>query len=219
MGGFAAGFAGGMGGGMQANNKKQQPDMAQPGLHTQQLGPYVAPPQAKSGVGQQAGATPNPLAGILNSRPAAQPAAAQPSTQPVPAAPGQPINTQTQQSGFHGVVPMIQNYYSNHQAKVQDSSATPHVQSLQDPSTTPEQRQYHIAQLQQIYANRPQVLQQMGISAPGGYNVPSVQPVNMPQPAQGSAQPPAVTPVNLGKVQSNNDMRVMSNPGEWAIQQ
>lgn len=105
----------------------------------------------------------------------------QPKQQAQPAAPAQPsgtaqqpVNTQTQQSGFHGLVPMVQNYYANHQAKAEDAQANTHMQALQQAGITPEQRAYHIAQIQQIYRNRPQVLQQMGIPVPGAYNVPAV---------------------------------------------
>ena len=109
---------------------------------------------------------------------------------PAPAAsqPGQaqqPLNTQTQQQGFHGLVPMIQNYYQNHQAKMEDAQAQVHMNALQDPSITPEQRQYHISGIQQTYKNRPDVLQKMGIPLPGGQNIPQITP---------SAQPSTVVP-------------------------
>jgi len=69
---------------------------------------------------------------------------------------------------------MAGNYIQNHQAKQQDALAQTHIQALQDPNLTPEQRGYHISNLQQIYKNRPQVLQQMGIPVPGAYNVPAI---------------------------------------------
>ena len=100
---------------------------------------------------------------------------------PLPVAPGgMPINTQQHQSGFHGLIPMVTNYYQNHQAGVRDAAAQPHLQSLQDPNITPEQRQYHISALQQTYSAQPQVLQQLGIApqgtaGQGGYFVPQVQ--------------------------------------------
>lgn len=96
----------------------------------------------------------------------------------------QPINTQNQQHGFNGIIPMVQNYYSNHQAKVQDASAQPHINSLSDPNISPEQRQYHVNNLQQIYANRPDVLQQMGLRVNNAPSVPYIGATAV-QPAGG----------------------------------
>jgi hypothetical protein len=83
---------------------------------------------------------------------------------------------------------MAQNYYHNHQAKQQDAVGQTHLDALQDPNVTPEQRQYHYSGLQQTYANRPDVLKQLGLPpAPGSYNVPSVgTPAAAPQTAGGS---------------------------------
>jgi hypothetical protein len=66
-------------------------------------------------------------------------------------------------------------YYQNHQAKVQNAAAQPHVDSLNDPATTPEQRQYHINNLRSIYAGQPQVLQQMGLPNYDSYPSPPSQ--------------------------------------------
>lgn len=135
-------------------------------------------------------------ASVAPAAPAAKTPAATPSTPAVaapPANPNGPVNTQTQQHGFHGLVPMVQGYYANHQAKVQDAQAQQHIQSLQDPHTTPEQRQYHISNLQHIYAGRPEVLKQMGIPVPSTYNVPQVQ-----APATAPATAPAAAPSSAG---------------------
>ena len=104
-----------------------------------------------------------------------------------PANAQQPINTQTAlpHAGFNGLIPMVSNYYHNHEAKIADSAAQTHVQALQDPNLTPEQRGYHITNLQHIYANRPDVLKQMGIPAPGGQNIPAVPAASAPTAAGG----------------------------------
>lgn len=172
MGAFG-GFLSGIGNGVQ---KKQQQDM-------------VTSAPATSSVAQHPIQT-GPFGGLFGGKWGTSPVINNATTvnpQPVASAQtpnAQPINSQQQQQGFHGLVPMVQNYYANHQAKVQDMSAQPHIQSLQDPNTTPEQRQYHVNSLQQVYANRPDVLHQLGISNPNAYNVPNVGTTAVP-PAGG----------------------------------
>lgn len=120
------------------------------------------------------------------------PAASSPAPAPAPTATppatstaqsSQQINTQQHQPGFHGLVPMGLQYFQNHQAKMRDAQAQTHLDALQDPSVTPEQRQYHVSGLQNIYSGQPDVLSKLGLGAPaasGGYNVPSVAPAATP---------------------------------------
>jgi hypothetical protein len=64
-------------------------------------------------------------------------------------------------------------YYQNHQETVRNAMAQPHIDSLNDPAATPEQRQYHINNLRSIYAGQPQVLQQMGLPNYDSYPAPA----------------------------------------------
>lgn len=108
------------------------------------------------------------------------------------------------QGRFNGV-PGIQSYIAGHQARVQDASAQPHISSLQDPTITPEQQAYHMSNLQQIYANRPEMLKQYGLQPP--------TPVSLGQPQGASnVSTPTAQPVNLGQNQSRTSMTVTS-PG------
>jgi hypothetical protein len=170
MGAFT-GFLSGLMNGAKNKQQPQQPDMA-----SGAMGKTVP-------AGTQAPTSPSGLEMVPPSFYQSGYIPPQQSAPPPP--PQRPINTQqTLGSGWHGLVPMAQNYYANHQAKQQDAVANTHVQALQDANTTPEQRQYHINQLMQIYHNRPDILQGLGI---GGYNVPSVQ-----------ATPPAAQPAAAG---------------------
>jgi hypothetical protein len=129
--------------------------------------------------------------GKQSASPSAANGLARPTTSPAQVAPnGQPINSQVPNNGFHGLVPMAQNYYTNHQARANDALAGTHIQALQDPNTTPEQRQYHINNLQQIYQSRPDVLQQMGIPVPGAQHIPSIQAI--PNASATPAKPQAI---------------------------
>jgi hypothetical protein len=172
MGAFS-GFLGGLANGA-VGKKAGQDQFGSPPSSGTKAAPQSLPADlgTPTGTGIQAGVA-VPEHGWQSTVPSQNPANAQ-----------QPINTQTglPHSGFNGLIPMIGNYIQNHQAKANDAQAQTHVQALQTAGLTPEQRQYHISALQQLYKNRPDVLQQMGIpAAPGGYNVPSVAtppPVN-----------------------------------------
>lgn len=95
---------------------------------------------------------------------------AQPATQQA-----SPIRTQTQSYGFNGAVPMLSHMWANHQAASRDASAQPHIDALQQPNITPEQRNWHMNQLQNTYKNQPEVLQQLGLPVTqSGYSVPNV---------------------------------------------
>lgn len=194
MGAFG-GFAGGLGGGLLKQEAANDP--TNPGGNTPSSGasatgggnmgilPIIKNVLSggKSGAAAQAAPTATPMA---------QTGAPVVGGIPPPPGAGQtaPVNTQQQQQpGFHGLAPMLQGYIQNHQAKVQDAAAGPHVQALQDPNTTPEQRQYHISQLQATYANRPDVLQKMGI---GGQSIPNVS--QAPQAVAAPAAPAAAAP-------------------------
>lgn len=114
-------------------------------------------------------------------------------------APGQ------QQHGFNGLVPMMKGYYAAHQARVQDSAAQPHIDSLNDPALTPEQQAYHLSNLQSIYAGRPEMLKQYGISPPGAIPISLGRPQGPPNSFTPTAQP-----VNLGQDRSTTSMTVTS---------
>lgn len=96
---------------------------------------------------------------------------AQTGTVPSPTANGAPAVPAGQPTAphqaFSGILPMMKGYYASHQAKVQDAAAAPHVDSLNDPTITPEQQAYHLSNLQSIYAGRPEMLKQYGIQSPG----------------------------------------------------
>lgn len=144
MGAFG-GFLSGMGQGIQ-NKQKQDSDNGKTGNSWGGLLP------GNNGGGVAGGS------GIPATTPAT-PSIAQPG--------GTPAQPQPQHKVFQGLLPMAQGYYANHQAKVQDAQAQPHISSLQDPTLTPEQQQYHLSNLQSIYAGRPEMLKQYGLQAPG----------------------------------------------------
>lgn len=160
--------------------------------------------QKQQGTGGQKGATWGGLLPMMTGQKPQQPAAA-PAATPAPTAtipnpaPGQ------QQHGFNGLVPMMKGYYAAHQAKVQDAAAAPHISSLNDPALTPEQQAYHLSNLQSIYAGRPEMLKQYGISAPGAVPISLGQPQGPP-----NSYTPTAKPVNLGQDRSNTSMTVTS---------
>ncbi len=100
--------------------------------------------------------------------------------------------TGTQQTA-NGLAPMIPGYYQDHEAKISDATAQTHVQALQNPSITPEQRQYHISGIQRAYAQQPDRLKQMGIpvtnSAPA---MPKTIPTTTPEVQAVQAKFPAL---------------------------
>lgn len=152
------------------------------------IGQGVQNQQQADGIGaggqKQPGGGGSSWGGLIPMITGKKPAAAPTSTTPAPVAntgttipnpqPGQ------QQHGFNGLVPMMKGYYAAHQAKVQDAAAAPHIDSLNDPSVTPEQQAYHLSNLQSIYAGRPEMLKQYGIQSPG------IAPANVPSMSGGN---------------------------------
>lgn len=201
MGAFG-GFLGGIGQGVQnqqqadgigaGGQKQQQGSGSGNGLSSMFGGQWGILPIIKNAIGGGGGG------GAANKAPAPTPS---PSTTIPNPNPGQ------QQHGFNGLVPMMKGYYAAHQAKVQDATAAPHISSLQDPTITPEQQAYHLSNLQSIYAGRPEMLKQYGISPPGAVPISLGQPQGTP-----NSYTPTAQPVNLGQDRSRTSMTVTS-PG------
>jgi hypothetical protein len=149
-----------------------------------------------------------------------------PKAQPMPVI-GQPAApSQSATPHFQGLAPMLHNYIQQHQTRMNAAAAQVHQQALQDPNTTPEQRQYQIGELQKLGVAGP--ANPVGSPVPAGTQdvssaltngglIPSAVPVQMPTAAQGGISPPPVVPVNLGQTRTNTGVSVMPNPGEWPV--
>jgi hypothetical protein len=81
----------------------------------------------------------NKILGIGQPAQAAPPAAATPAA----ATPGAAQPPAQPKQGFQGFIPMGLQYLQNHQAKMRAAQAQTHLDALQNPAATPEQRQYH----------------------------------------------------------------------------
>jgi hypothetical protein len=178
MGAFGLGLLSGLGGSKKQKNQQNNPGQIAPMQQTAQSS-VPADLGTPTGTGIQPGVA-VPEHGWQSTVPGQNQSS------------GQPINTQTPSQGFNGLVPFIGHYIQNHQAKMADTQAQSHIQALQGGNLTPEQQQYHISQLQQLYKGRPEVLQQLGIPNPHAYYVPTISaqtPTATPPPSAATAPP------------------------------